>query len=64
MRRLAAAALLLSVAQGALAAGAPWTWDAVIPSGANTIEYTSGGMTVSNGPGTGSMFIGRDFGAP
>ena len=42
----------------------PWTWDAVIPSGASSIEYVSGGMKISNGPGTGSMFLGRTFGAP
>lgn len=40
-----------------------WTWDLVIPSGASTLEYVSGGAVVSNGPGTGSMFLGRTFGA-
>lgn len=39
-------------------------WDAVIPSGASVLEYTTGGVTMSNGPGTGSMFWGRTFSTP
>lgn len=39
-------------------------WGTIIPSGADTLTYVTGGVEVSNGPGTGSMFLGRTFGAP
>lgn len=62
LSRLIAFCVLWLVAGQASAQG--WTWDAVLPSGASRITYVSGGMVLDNGPGSGSMFLGRTFGAP
>lgn len=55
---------LVALLAALIASPAFAVWDAVIPSGVSVLEYTTGGVTFSNGPGTGSMFQGRTFTTP